>query len=56
MSQWVMVDDTSSLISYQGPWTVVDDAYSEITGGNPYNNTLHSLSGSGSFTFNFTGK
>ena len=52
----ILVDDNSPLISYQGPW-VGGDTYSVNSFlGEPFNNTLHALSASGSFTFNFTGK
>ena len=56
--QFIYVDDTSPLISYQGPWVSGGDTYSVNTNwGEPFGNTLHALStGSGSFTFNFTGK
>ena len=57
-SRLIDVDDTSPLISYQGEWDDHDgDTYSVNTlWGPPFNNTLHALSGSGKFAFNFTGK
>ena len=54
----IYVDDTSALISYQGKWDDHDgDAYTvNSQWGPPFRNTLHALTGSGSFSFNFTGK
>ena len=54
----IYVDDTSPLISYQGKWDDHDgDNYTvNSQWGPPFQNTLHALTGSGSFTFNFTGK
>jgi len=55
-SRLIYVDDTSPLISYQGEWDG-GDTYSVNTKlGKSFNNTLHALPGSGSFTFNFAGK
>jgi hypothetical protein len=59
-TRFIAVDDTSHLISYQGPWTKGDNisnAYSTINGDvSPFDNTLHGLTGSGDFTFFFIGK
>ena len=53
----IYVDDTSPLISYQGQWDDGGDTHSVNTEwGLPFNNTLHALSGNGSFTVYFTGK
>ena len=49
----IVVDDTSPLISYEGPW---NDGGNYFTPGAPPYETLHALVGSGSFTFIFTGK
>ena len=53
MSRVIVVDDTSPLISYEGPWT---DGGKYFTPGPPPYETLHALIGFGSFTLNFTGK
>jgi len=54
----IYVDDTSPLISYKGSWDINGNKYSPANTlwGGPFENTLHALSGSGSFTFYFTGK
>ena len=50
------VDDSSPLIYYQGPWALGNKYSVNTQFGGPFNNTLHVLTESGSFTFNFTGK
>jgi len=54
--RWIVVDDGNPLIQYQDSWVVGNSSDSpDSYFGGPYNNTLHELSGSGSFAFNFTG-
>ena len=52
----IYVDDTSPLISYQGPWADGDAYVVNSLLGLPFNNTLHALPGNGSFTFDFSGE
>ena len=53
-SRYVVVDDASPLISYQGPWST-NIVNTTTDYGTYYNSTLHVLDGSGNFAFNFTG-
>ena len=50
------VDDASLLISCHGPWGRGNKYFVKTQWGSPWYNALHALFGSGSFTFNFTGK
>ncbi|KIM42020.1 hypothetical protein M413DRAFT_410625 [Hebeloma cylindrosporum] len=52
-SRFIAVDDTSPVISYQGPWTEGAPTTTQL--GRPFNDTLHELTGSGSLSFSFTG-
>jgi len=55
-TRWVVVDDTSAGIVYDGSW-VADVGSLNGTGnfGAPYMNTLHGTNSSVNLSFNFSG-
>lgn len=56
MPRFVVIDDTNSNIQYSGPWFEVNDSQT-TTGvlGAPFQNTLHGVDVSASFSFPFSG-
>jgi hypothetical protein len=56
MPRLVVIDDTDSSIQYSGPWFEVNNTQID-TGFNglPFQNTLHGVNVTASFSFNFSG-
>jgi hypothetical protein len=56
MSRLVLIDDTNPSIQYVGPWFEVNNTQNDIgTNGPPFQNTLHGVNVTASFSFNFSG-
>ncbi|PPQ76423.1 hypothetical protein CVT24_012610 [Panaeolus cyanescens] len=53
-TKWLLVDDPDSRIKYNGNWDAVPP--SQMNFGTPFENTLHGITGEGSFTVPFSGR
>ena len=52
----VLVDDTDPNIQYSGPWFTAQNSELDIgTNGPPFQNTLHGVDVSASFSYSFSG-
>ncbi|KAH9481886.1 hypothetical protein JR316_0006416 [Psilocybe cubensis] len=55
MSRWIMIDNTSPYIAYEGAWTAYQGSQFDGMGcyGAPFNNTLHGTASNSSVSFKF---
>jgi hypothetical protein len=52
----IVIDDTDPSIQYSGPWFEVNNAQVDTgINGPPFQNTLHGVNVTASFSFNFSG-